>query len=96
MESTMIILAILVVAVLGRADSVGIASCALLICKLLRIDRYVFPVIAGSGTFWGLVLLIAAILIPIADGSVAPAHVKKSSRPGSAVLPHSSPFLPLT
>ncbi|NPV37629.1 MAG: DUF441 domain-containing protein [Bacteroidales bacterium] len=76
MESTIIILAILVVAVLGKANSVAIASCALLVFKLLRVDRYVFPIIAGGGVFWGLVLLIAAILIPIADGSVAPAHIK--------------------
>lgn len=71
MESTLIILAILVVAVLGRANSVAVGAGLLLIVKLLQIDNYVFPVIEKSGVFWGLVLLTAAILIPLAKGDIS-------------------------
>ncbi|OAT86147.1 DUF441 domain-containing protein [Desulfotomaculum copahuensis] len=71
MEPTLIILAILVVAVLGRANSVAVAAGLLLMIKLLQVDRYVFPVIEKGGVFWGLVLLIAAILIPLANGKIS-------------------------
>ncbi|SHF53709.1 Uncharacterized membrane protein, DUF441 family [Caldanaerobius fijiensis DSM 17918] len=76
MESTIVILAILIVAVLGKANSVAIAACTLLIVKLLQIDQYIFPVIEKNGVFWGLVLLIAAILIPIANGSITLANIR--------------------
>jgi len=66
-----ILLAILVAAVLGRSDSVAVAAGFLLLLKLLRADRFVFPVLQQQGVFWGLVLLIAAILVPLADGSTA-------------------------
>ena len=71
MESSVIILlAILVAAMLGHADSVAIATCLLLIIKLLHADKYIFSIIENRGVFWGLVLLIAAILVPIARGDV--------------------------
>ncbi|MEW8958578.1 MAG: DUF441 domain-containing protein [Moorella sp. (in: firmicutes)] len=70
MEPTLIILAILVVAVLGRANTVALAASLLLVLKLLQVDQYAFPLIEKGGTFWGLVLLIAAILIPLARGTV--------------------------
>lgn len=70
-ESTIILLTILVAAILGKADSIAIATCVLLIIKLLHVDPYVFPVIEKNGVFWGLVLLVAAILIPMANGKIA-------------------------
>ncbi|WP_425805048.1 DUF441 domain-containing protein [Desulfitobacterium sp. Sab5] len=70
MESTLILVLILGAAVWGKADSVALATCILLILKLLHVDQYVFPVIQRSGLFWGVVILIAAILIPIANGGV--------------------------
>jgi len=70
MESTTILLIILVVAVLGRANSVAIATCILLFIKLVHADQHLFPFIEKEGVFWGLVLLIAAILVPIARGDI--------------------------
>lgn len=76
MESTILILVILVAAVLGKADSVAIASSAILICKLLHLDKYIFPTVEKNGVFWGVVILIAAILIPIANGKVTTTNIK--------------------
>ncbi|MBX6377447.1 MAG: DUF441 domain-containing protein [Clostridia bacterium] len=70
MESTLIILAVLVAAVLGRANSVALAAGGLLLLKLAAADRYVFPALARSGLFWGLAVLTAAILVPLANGDV--------------------------
>lgn len=76
MESNIILTAILVAAVLGKANSVAVATCILLLIKLMNIDQYIYPTIEKNGTFWGLVLLIAAILIPIANGKVSISNIK--------------------
>lgn len=74
--SNIILLTILAASILGKANSVAIASCILLIIKLLNIDQYIFPTIESYGMSTGLIVLIAAILIPIANGKVTPVNVK--------------------
>lgn len=76
MESNIILLVIIAAAVLGKAESVAIAGCTLLILRLVHLDKYLFPVIEKSGVTWGLILLIAAILIPIASGKVTFTNIK--------------------
>lgn len=76
MESSIILLIIIAAAVLGKAESVAIAGCGLLMMKLVHIDKYVFPILEKGGVAWGLVLLIAAILIPIAGGKITFANIK--------------------
>lgn len=78
METNIIILAILVASVLGKADSVSIAAALLLIIKILHVDNLVFPILSKNGVFWGLVILIAAILIPIANGSITSINIKSN------------------
>ena len=67
---------ILAAAILGRANSVAIAACLLLIFKLLNVDKYIFPTMEKSGVTWGLILLIAAILIPVANGKITGQDMK--------------------
>nr|WP_080283147.1 DUF441 family protein [Clostridium botulinum] len=43
MESNIILLSILVVAIIGKASSVALASCILLFIKLLNMEKYLFP-----------------------------------------------------
>lgn len=76
MESNIILLAILAASILGKANSVAVATCLLLIIKLLNMDKYIFSHIESHGMFLGLVLLIAAILIPIANGKITPINIK--------------------
>lgn len=71
MESTIILIIILTASVLGKANSVALATCFLLILKLLSADKFIFPYLQKNGLFLGLVILIASILIPIADGKVS-------------------------
>ncbi len=70
------LLIILVVAVLGKADSVAIAAGTLLMIKLLHIESYIFPCIEKGGLNLGLILIIASILIPIAKGSITSINIK--------------------
>lgn len=76
MNSTIILLLILSAAVFGKANSVAIATCILLMLKLIGLDRYAYSYIEKLGLTWGLVLLIAAILIPIANGSISAESIK--------------------
>lgn len=68
MDTTYILLGILIVAVLGKANSVAVAVGVLLLIKLAHAENTIFPVLQKEGMFWGLVLLIAAIMVPIAKG----------------------------
>ena len=76
MDSNIILIAILAISVLGKANSVAIASCVLLFINLIKLDKYIFPIVESYGVFLGLVILIAAILIPIANGQITFEHIK--------------------
>jgi len=76
LDSNIILIAILTASILGKANSVAIATCILLFIKLINLDKYLFPVIDNHGMFVGLVLLIAAILIPIANGQITSMNIK--------------------
>lgn len=76
LSSNIILLLILATAIFGKANSVAIATCVLLMLKLLGLDRYTYPFIEKSGMTWGLVLLIAAIMIPIANGRITADNIK--------------------
>jgi len=67
---------ILAASIFGKANSVAIATCSLLMLKLLGIDKYVYPSIEKSGMTCGLILLIAAIMIPIANGHITAQNIK--------------------
>lgn len=71
LDSILILLAVFTVAVIGKANTVAAAVGILLILKLTGLEKYVYPVIEKNGVSWGIVILIAAILLPIANGSVA-------------------------
>jgi uncharacterized membrane protein (DUF441 family) len=76
LDSNIILLVILTASILGKANSVAIATSILLIIKLVNLDKYIFPVIENNGMTLGLILLIAAILIPIADGKYTAINIK--------------------
>lgn len=70
------LITILAIAIFGKANSVAVAVCILLIVKLLNLDQFIYPVIEKNGVSWGLILLTAAILIPIANGNVTITNIK--------------------
>lgn len=78
METNIILLIMLAISVVGKADSVSIAIALLLIVKLLHIDNLIFPLLDKNGVFLGLVCLTAAILIPIANGSITSINIRSN------------------
>ncbi len=77
MDSTYILLGIFIIAVIGKANSVAVAVGALLLVKLANAEATLFPFLQKEGMFWGLVLLIAAIMVPIAQGNFGFTHIGK-------------------
>lgn len=78
LETNIILLIILAISVIGKADSVSIAIAILLIARLLHIETFIFPLLEKKGVFWGLVCLTAAILIPIANGNITSINIKNN------------------
>jgi uncharacterized membrane protein (DUF441 family) len=76
LDSILILLAVFTVAIIGKAKTVAAAVGILLILKLSGLDKYIYPVIEKNGISWGIVILIAAILLPIANGSVSMDAIK--------------------
>lgn len=76
MEANLILVIILAISILGKANSVAVGVAALLVIKLLNLDKYVFPILNDKGVFGALVVLIATILIPIADGQITAVNIK--------------------
>jgi uncharacterized membrane protein (DUF441 family) len=77
-NSNIILIIILAVAVVGKANSVAIATCILLMIKLLGLDKYVYPHIEKIGMTGGIVLLMAAVLIPIANGTISSESIRNA------------------
>lgn len=78
METNIILLILLSISVIGKADSVSIAIALLLVARLLHVENLIFPLLEKKGMFIGLICLTAAILIPIANGSVNSINIKNN------------------
>jgi uncharacterized membrane protein (DUF441 family) len=78
LETNIILLIILAISIIGKADSVSVAIALLLIVRLLHIETFIFPLLEKKGVFCGLVCLTAAILIPIANGNITSMNIKNN------------------
>lgn len=68
------ILLILVLAVLGKNQSVAAATAFLLLVKLLGLNDW-FPVLEDKGFSLGITILTMAILVPVATGRISLQHM---------------------
>ncbi|MBR0597027.1 DUF441 domain-containing protein [Sinanaerobacter chloroacetimidivorans] len=76
MSANIILLLIVAAALFGKANTVAIAAGVLLILKLMGLDRYTYPFIEKNGITYGIIILIAAILLPIANGTITVDSIK--------------------
>lgn len=86
METNIILIILLAVSVIGKADSISAAIAFLLILRLLHIDNFIFPLLNKKGMYIGLVFLTAAILIPIANGSVTSINIKNNFLSAAGII----------
>lgn len=76
MSAQIILFSVLAVAVIGKANTVAIATGILLIVKLVGMDKYIYPFIEKNGMSFGIIILVAAILLPIASGKITADSIK--------------------
>jgi uncharacterized membrane protein (DUF441 family) len=69
-ESWLFLIGIFVVALLGKNQSLIIASVVVLVLKLIPYSDRFFAVIEKQGINWGVTIISVAILIPIATGKI--------------------------
>jgi uncharacterized membrane protein (DUF441 family) len=74
--SELILLSVFIIAVIGKANTVAIATGILLGLKLVRIDQYIYPFLEKNGLTYGIIILVAAILLPIASGKITADSIK--------------------
>lgn len=72
---SILILVIFVIALLGKNSSVAIAAALVLLIGLLRLDKVLYPYLDQHGIQIGVIVLTAAILIPLASGRIGASEV---------------------
>lgn len=76
LTSNIILILIIAVAYFGKANTVAIAAGILLVLKAIGLDKYTFPFIEKNGISYGIIVLLVAILLPIASGNITVDHIK--------------------
>ena len=73
-QEYIIMLAILICGVVGQNMSVAYAAGAVILLKVLGLNQ-VIDVLGDKGVTWGIILLTAAIFVPIATGKITWADI---------------------
>ena len=73
-QEYIIMLAILICGVVGHNMSVAYAAGAVILLKVLGLNQ-VIDVLGDKGVTWGIILLTAAIFVPIATGKITWADI---------------------
>ncbi|MDT0652615.1 DUF441 domain-containing protein [Staphylococcus epidermidis] len=68
--STLFLIGILILGVIGKNQSIIIASSVLLGVKVLQLDDIIFPFLSSKGLTIGITILTIAVLVPIANGDI--------------------------
>ena len=68
-QEYIIMLAILLCSIVGHNMSVAYAAGAVIILKLMGLNQLI-DILGAKGIRWGIILLTAAILVPIATGKI--------------------------
>ncbi|KJR96172.1 MAG: membrane protein [Peptococcaceae bacterium BRH_c4a] len=76
--STLVLLALLIMAIAGRSNLVAMASCILMAIKFSGMEEFVLPLLEKKGLKFGLLILMVYILMPVAKGEVSLKEVKYS------------------
>ena len=70
MESWLFFIGIFIVALLGKNQSLIIASIVVLFLKLIPYSDKIFPLLNKQGINWGVTIISITILVPIATGKI--------------------------
>ncbi|MGC4376117.1 DUF441 domain-containing protein [Fictibacillus sp. Mic-4] len=77
-ESSLFLIALLVVGFIAKNQSLMIAVGLLLALKFTGLGEKVFPFIQQKGINWGVTIITVAVLIPIATGEIGMKQLQES------------------
>ena len=77
MQQNILLGLVVLMALAGRAHAVAVGALGVLLIRLLGGDRWL-PVLEGHGMFWGIAILTAVVLVPVADGRVTAVQVART------------------
>lgn len=69
-QASLFLLILLVLSLIGKNQSLFIATIILLLLKWTTLGDKLFPVIEKNGVQWGITILTVAVLVPIATGDI--------------------------
>ncbi|MGI9951664.1 DUF441 domain-containing protein [Moorellaceae bacterium AZ2] len=76
-SSTLLLLLIMVLGIIGRSNIIAAASAILLLLQFTNFQRF-FPVLERRALEVGLICLVISVLIPFSSGRVSAAEILKS------------------
>lgn len=87
MGGELLLLILIVIGIIGKAQLIATSACILLIMKLSHLTHY-FPLIERRGLELGLLFLMLSVLVPFASGKISGQDLKESvlSVPGVLAL----------
>nr|WP_198661536.1 DUF441 domain-containing protein [Exiguobacterium flavidum] len=80
MEAYLFLLALVLIGVIAQNKSLIIAASFLLIIKAIGLEDRAFPSLQAKGITWGVTLITAAVLVPIATGDIGFRELAQSIR----------------
>lgn len=69
MQQNIILGLVVLMALAGRANAVAVGALGVLLIRMLGADGWL-PALESHGMFWGIAILTAVVLVPVADGRV--------------------------
>ncbi|EIT85437.1 hypothetical protein A374_09378 [Fictibacillus macauensis ZFHKF-1] len=70
MQSYLFLIALLLIALLAKNQSLIIAIAVLLVLKFTGLGDKLFPIVSQKGINWGVTIITIAVLVPIATGEI--------------------------
>lgn len=69
-----ILVALILIGIIGKSSILATAACLLLVIKLTRLNS-LFPILEHRGLELGLLFLMISVLVPFANGKIAPKEI---------------------
>lgn len=86
LQSYLLLLVLFIIGLIGKNQSIVLATVILFILKITTLDQWLFPPLEKNGIQWGVTLLMVAVLIPIASGAIGPAELVHSVKSPSGIV----------
>lgn len=86
LQSYLLLLILFIIGLLGKNQSIVIATVILFILRITTLDQWLFPPLEKKGIQWGVTLLMVAVLVPIASGTIGFAELVNSVKSSSGIV----------